>query len=230
VRRRPPQRFRDIAEAGREAFTARGFRLTQMADVARELGVSAGTLYNYVESKEALFHLVVQYVVDLPLPEEDGFVRTESMADTIRLVETQITSKVRWPKLAAAGGRAAPPNVRRELDDVIAEFFAMAASLRRAIWLMDRCAPDVPELGEVVLVGVRLRFFEDLHAYIARRAKEGRFDPGPSTLAVTRAIVECVAWLAMHRHRDPTPFPIDDAAALATAHHLAAGALLPRRP
>jgi AcrR family transcriptional regulator len=35
-----------------------------MADIAREMGVAPGTLYLYVESKEALFDLVVQRALD----------------------------------------------------------------------------------------------------------------------------------------------------------------------
>jgi AcrR family transcriptional regulator len=34
-----------------------------MAEIAHELGVSQGNLYNYVESKDALFHLVLQFTL-----------------------------------------------------------------------------------------------------------------------------------------------------------------------
>lgn len=33
----------------------RGLALTQMSDIGNRLGVSAGNLYNYVDSKETLF-------------------------------------------------------------------------------------------------------------------------------------------------------------------------------
>jgi AcrR family transcriptional regulator len=38
-------------------FTGQGFRLTQMADVAREAGISVGALYSYIDGKEALLEL-----------------------------------------------------------------------------------------------------------------------------------------------------------------------------
>jgi AcrR family transcriptional regulator len=41
-------------------FSRRGYRRTQMAEVAREMGVSPGNLYNYAEGKDALFHLVLR--------------------------------------------------------------------------------------------------------------------------------------------------------------------------
>src|SRR5690349_19964115 len=46
-----------------------------MADVAAAVGVSPGTLYNYVESKDALFALALRWSLDRRLPDppsEDG--------------------------------------------------------------------------------------------------------------------------------------------------------------
>src|SRR5215468_12635515 len=59
-RTRPPDRLDQLIASAIKVFTTRGYRRAQMADVARELGVSPGTLYNYVESKEALFHVIVE--------------------------------------------------------------------------------------------------------------------------------------------------------------------------
>jgi AcrR family transcriptional regulator len=54
MRMRKPGRLRDIGAAALAVFTRQGFRLTQMADVAREAGISVGALYSYVDGKEAL--------------------------------------------------------------------------------------------------------------------------------------------------------------------------------
>ena len=59
-RTRPPERFNQLVTSAIKVFTRRGYRRTQMADVARDMGVSPGTLYNYVASKEALFHLLIE--------------------------------------------------------------------------------------------------------------------------------------------------------------------------
>ena len=55
----PEKRIEDLIGAGTTVFRRNGFRRTQMSDVAAEMGCSTGTLYNYVESKEALFEHVV---------------------------------------------------------------------------------------------------------------------------------------------------------------------------
>lgn len=49
-----------LIEAGLKVFGRKGLKAARMSDVAKELEVSQGTLYNYVESKEALFCLLVE--------------------------------------------------------------------------------------------------------------------------------------------------------------------------
>ena len=57
----PTQRYHELLEAATAVFIAQGYRGTQMRDVAREMGLSSGTLYGYVVSKEALFSEVLLY-------------------------------------------------------------------------------------------------------------------------------------------------------------------------
>ena len=47
-------RARQIVEAATAVFIERGYRRTQMLDVAKQAGVAKGTLYGYVQSKEAM--------------------------------------------------------------------------------------------------------------------------------------------------------------------------------
>ena len=59
ARSRPPDRFQQLWDAALRVFGSKGLRRARMADIAREMGVSPGSLYNYVESKEALFAWLV---------------------------------------------------------------------------------------------------------------------------------------------------------------------------
>jgi TetR/AcrR family transcriptional regulator, cholesterol catabolism regulator len=54
-----PTRARIVA-AAQERFAAFGYRRTGVADIARQAGVAAGTLYRYFESKEDVFRAVVR--------------------------------------------------------------------------------------------------------------------------------------------------------------------------
>jgi AcrR family transcriptional regulator len=50
---------RQILDGARKVFLAQGFEGASMNDIAREAGVSKGTLYVYFESKERLFAVIV---------------------------------------------------------------------------------------------------------------------------------------------------------------------------
>ncbi|MFX1565385.1 MAG: TetR/AcrR family transcriptional regulator [Promethearchaeota archaeon] len=49
-----------IVEAAITVFAKKGYHQTKMSDIAKEVGVSKGTLYQYFKSKEELFEAVVQ--------------------------------------------------------------------------------------------------------------------------------------------------------------------------
>jgi len=51
---------RQIVDGARSVFLARGFDAASMGDIAKEAGVSKGTLYVYFKNKEELFASIVQ--------------------------------------------------------------------------------------------------------------------------------------------------------------------------
>ena len=69
----PEDRLRRLVEVATAVFIDQGFRQTRMEGVAAALGVAKGTVYLYVESKEALFDLVCR-LADQPFehPAGDG--------------------------------------------------------------------------------------------------------------------------------------------------------------
>ena len=60
ARTRPADRIAKLVDAAVAVFCRKGYRRTQMADIASEMGVSPGSLYNYVASKEALFFFALE--------------------------------------------------------------------------------------------------------------------------------------------------------------------------
>src|SRR5512147_460823 len=73
-----PGRLAAIADAAARVFTRQGFRLSQVADVAREAGVAAGTVYLYAADKTALLDLAIRAAARLGLPEDaDGPVQAD---------------------------------------------------------------------------------------------------------------------------------------------------------
>jgi AcrR family transcriptional regulator len=58
-----PARDRILAAAARQ-FAAFGYRRTNIADIAREAGMAAGTIYRYFANKEEVFRAVVRNLHD----------------------------------------------------------------------------------------------------------------------------------------------------------------------
>ncbi len=54
------ERKGNIEDAARELFIRQGFHATSMRDIAKRAGVSLGNLYNYYETKDAIFESIIE--------------------------------------------------------------------------------------------------------------------------------------------------------------------------
>ena len=62
-RRRKDARPNEIIRAALDVFIRQGFAATRVQDIARQAGITIGTLYLYFPSKEALFHAAVAHAM-----------------------------------------------------------------------------------------------------------------------------------------------------------------------
>jgi AcrR family transcriptional regulator len=211
---RDPKRLIAIVDAATEVFARRGFAAAQMADVAREADVSVGTLYNYVEGKEALLLLSAErpfgdIAADRPLP-----VPTPNRAELVARLEKMLDEHVRVGALERALDAPARANVLvGQMGEIVGELFDLLAATRVGADAMERSARDAPDLAELFYRQVRGRLLDQLVDY-CRRVDEVRPLPVHVTPELAaRSILETVTWWARHRHRDVAPPDIDDAQA-----------------
>jgi AcrR family transcriptional regulator len=203
-RRRPETGFDDLVRAAANVFARQGYRRTQMADIAKEMGVSPGTLYGYVESKEALFDLSVQraFVEDgspppsLPVP-------TPARDDVIAHVRARLSS-ARSPALSAALHRDDPEggDAAAELRQILTEIYGFVHANRQGLALIERAANDRPELAGVYYERGRAGLLERLERYLAARIAGGWLGSVSDVPVAARLLVESIAWFARHRHGD----------------------------
>src|SRR5262245_43077368 len=122
-----------------------------MADVASAMGVSTGSLYNYVASKEALFHWIVDLgpypgkvaePARLPIP-------TPPPGATEARLRVQLAEATHLPALEAALRRRRVGDVRAELEEIVSEFYDRIEATRGAGAAVERSAIDQPELFDV---------------------------------------------------------------------------------
>jgi len=221
MRVRPDTWLRDLLKAATKVFTAKGYRQAQMADIAREMGVSQGTLYNYIESKEALFQLVCEQGFSRgPLqPPRKPPIASVSFETMLQRIREQSSSNARLEALRTAVRTNEPDDARAELEGVLREFYSVTERNRHGFDLVERSTGDVPELAEMLFVEGRQRTVDTLARYITNRVASGHFKPVPDAPTAARFIIEAVTWFARHRHNTPDSQMISDRDALETTIH-----------
>ena len=234
MRRKQSEKLTAIAAAALAVFTRDGFAAAQVADIAREAGLSVGTLYLYADGKQALFELALRVAALEPDPGRNVDVaalplRARGMEATALVLDDVIGQRARWPVLKAAVRAGAPRDVDTEIAAIVGELFDLLSGAGAVIWLFDRCAWELPWMRDIYLDRMRAPYFGDLARYVKRRRKLGHFDSGKQAAAVSRAVVEMVAWMAMHHARDPGTVQFDAAAARRACVAIACGGLLGRR-
>ena len=229
ARRVPEHRIKDLLVAATAVFVAQGYRLTQMSDVAARLGVAKGTLYLYVESKEALFDAVLRHAGGL-IPDPDALplpIPTPRPGALRKLVRARLAAAVVPPALERALARRRVGDVRAELDEIVRELFATSLANRTAVKLIDRCA-EHPELAGPVLSGRSRRAARSARALPrGPRCGGGTCSRVPDVPAAARFIIESIATWAVHVHWDPAPQALDPQAVEETLVHFLLSGLLP---
>jgi AcrR family transcriptional regulator len=202
--------FPRLVSAAAETFIAQGFQRTQMQDVADVLGVAKGTVYGYVESKAALLAAAVRYadgvepspeVTELPVP-------SPAAGEVATLVAERLGREVAELRLVRAMAEhqrvLTVDQTGEELTEIITDLYRRLARHRVSIKLVDRCAPELPDLGEVWFGAGRATQVSTLTDYLTQRAATGTLRLPGSARILARTILEtCVLW-AVHLHWDPS--------------------------
>ena len=214
-RKIPENRLVELVQAATETFIRLGYRRTQMSDIAERLGVAKGTLYLYVESKEALFDLSVRYAdhpEELRRPLDLPFTTPGSGA-TLAYVRQRLLAGQKLPALGAAQARRRVIDVVAEVTEMLRELYEVQADNRRGIKLIDRCSVDYPELAALWFEGAREGVMEILEQYITKRIAGGHMHKVTSVPATARLVLETITFWSVHRHWDPHPQSIEESVA-----------------
>ena len=222
----PDDRLEDLIRAAAAVFSRRGYRRTQMAEVAHQLVVSPGNLYNYVEGKDALFHLVLrrgfgerpgEQPPELPVTGASVEVTSNWVARRLDFVSD-------FPELEAAFGRTHPSDPRGEVEAVVGELYDVLVRVRVGVDVLERSLEDLPELARI-FAGVRRELFARYQRYLKQRAAEGTVRV-EHPQAVAHLLVELCSWAARRRPHDPEAAQISDAVARQTVCRFTTNALL----
>jgi len=228
ARTTPPDRLAKLLDAAAAAFVEHGFQRTQMDDIAERLGVSKGTIYRAVDSKETLFAAVIAWgdsPEDIPVggltPSNDAAAVAAAVADELAeaVAGLELTTIVASHKpLRSAVGFG------DEIERITTGLHRVMRQRRTAIMVLDRCAGEIPELATVWFGDGRDALVDLWHDYLIQRSSHLTVDVDPAILA--RTIVELVTTWAVKMPWDPAPRPYPDDTAPACAamiRHLLTG-------
>jgi AcrR family transcriptional regulator len=201
-----------------------------MADVAADAGLSAGSVYTYVESKDALFHLVVADGFGMLEPTTNLPVLTPPFGETMQLIGAGLKVRGATPFLKSALVNQSPEDVRGELMAVVTEQYDMVASLSRVLPVIEKCASDLPELDQLYFGRGRRRQIDLLVQYVALRTGAGFFADFSDAAVTAQLIIESVAWFAWKRLEGRDAQRFDDAVCRATVNGFVCRALIGPTP
>jgi len=212
-------------------FGRLGYRRTRMADVATEARLSSGAVYLYVDSKEALFHLVFVYgfgllgegVPSIPLA-------APPFAETLEVIGTGLRTRAATPRLRAALAEDDPADIRDELVGIIEERYAMTERLWPILAVVERCAIDLPDLEALYFGRRRPAHITQLSSYLEQRAATGHLRVMPDAMVAARLVTEAITWFAWHRREDRDAAAFDDDRARRTVIEFVCSALIRPTP
>ena len=160
----------DICSAAKTVFAEQGYHATTIADIAREAGVSYGSIYWYYESKETLFH--------------------ELMSAEAAALREHIAAAVGGVSLDSGPAAPLKAAVRATLEFYDAD--------RALVKLLFRDAFALGTAFELHLYSINTSFVEDVERLVVMAQRQGVFADGPSRM-LAFAITALIGQMAHRR-------------------------------
>lgn len=179
--RRKQERPAEILDAALKVFAQKGFAAARMDDIAREAGVTKGTIYLYFENKEAVFKSLVRESVGTTIATVTA--AAQSQEGSARLLLKMVSTRV--TQLLVEGERVVLPKI------VIGE------------------SSNFPWLAEFYRFEIIERGLQLLMSLIERGIAQGEFRPLPAhhvaRLFVAPILLGAI-WRATFGHLDTEPY------------------------
>jgi len=205
----PSDRIPKLLDAAAAVFVEHGFQRTQMDDIAERLGVSKGTIYRAVDSKESLFGAVIEWGDDTDNGPSTGIAGSTDLAAVAGTVTAELVMAVATLELTTvvATRRRLPTadSFGDEVERVTASLHRLMQSRRTAMMVLDRCAGEIPELAAVWFGEGRYALVDLWTDYLELRSSHVTSDVDRAVLA--RTIVELITTWAVKMPWDPAPRP-----------------------
>ena len=192
-RPRDPFKLDQIASAAAWDFATVGFDRARISRIADRARVGPGTLYLYVEDKEALFELALLRSLESPLVANPALPFRKSPAGArVRLIDDCLHEIAHFPQLWVANQRRSVTDAVEEYDGILLEMTRWLIRYRGAVALAERNRTDRPELGNSFDRVVWGDLHQRLTTYIATRIRTGHLRPAGPPAALARFTIDAL--------------------------------------
>jgi AcrR family transcriptional regulator len=177
-----------------------------MSDVSAEAGLSSGAIYTYVESKEALLHVVLlhffgHYVEGAPpLP-----IVAPPIEETLELLGRGLRREAATPRLRSAlaaldaGETDDSEDILQELAEIVDEHYSLVERLWPILAVIEKCSVDIPELYQFYFGRRRRAQLELFARYLGHRSDRRQLTVLTDPELTAQLAIEAVTWHAWHR-------------------------------
>jgi len=199
-----------IINSAAKLFMTKGYKQTQMVDVAKDVSVSVGSIYNYFNGKKALFDITLKYIFNDNKLDDNQILPIEDINHDILLNEyiatVYISYTSKYEKILKNEEKT------NDFTEVINTIYTMLSKYWKGILILERNELSFPKLSGYYF-NTRSNFFMLLTQYLINKIKQGIVRPLNNVEIYARLIIENIAWFAMHRHHDSHLKNLDDSIA-----------------
>lgn len=185
------QRMRDIADAATRLFLQQGYAKTQMAHIARAVGVSVGTMYLDFAGKREILHYILKCTVDPSFAE-----RTLERPVTDELFDGLEDELVACFEREERAFAAHLDDVTYGLEELAGDAFDLLSRYAVGCLFIEKNQFSFEELAQRY-VTYRRSFLDTMVRYLRVFAERGTVRPLEHPELTAVLMVELLSWWAM---------------------------------
>lgn len=183
-----------IYDAASQLFINKGFARTQIRDIAKEIGLSTGMIYQYFSGKKDILSFILKGTIDpaffereMHYPVDAGLFANldDEIMDTFE--KNQANFDVHLKDKAAD----------YSLAEMFSDAFDIVARYAVSCLIIEHNEDDLRDLS-FYYRDYRKRYFGQVQQYIELFIAKGEFREVENVFYTTRAVVESLAWWGMH--------------------------------
>lgn len=191
-------RLKLFYDAGSHLFINKGYARTQIKDIAKEIGLSTGMLYQYFTSKRDILSFILKGTIAPSFIEQDYEYPIKS--DLFTGLDDEIKSAL------CENEKLFDKHLENnadgyELEQMFSDAYDIISKYGVGCLIIEHNMDSLKELNEYYRL-YRSKYFQNLQAYIEIFISRGKFRKVENVFYTTRLIIEIMAWWGMHIMND----------------------------